>query len=454
MKLLSSKRALAVVLVLLFLFMLALNFITPYQADDFAYHFRFDNGEALDSVADIFPSLAAHSQILNGRLIAHFFVHLFEFLPKAVFNVINAAVFIALLVLMGRFVTCDLPRSRAAVLLLSFFAVWVFLPAFGEVVLWLDGSVNYLWAIVLNLVFLLPYCRLFMDGKSIKSPLTGLGLVLFAFVCGAFQETMSTASFLVALVFVLAARFYEKRRVGIYYILGVAASFAGLLFMALQPAESVVKSSSVSFVTFYHSFLNMMGYFRFFWPLIALFVVDFALCAFSKVSKKRLILAGIFFLGFLCANGVMLLAKIYPARCAAPAAVFLLIADGLLLNWLSELKYKKAVACILLLLCAAALFCGLVGTADIASTFAQFKANEAKIIQAAIDGTPELLLPELHGCTKYSVAYEMIFPSPIDWVNEYICNYYGVESIIGYDFYTDIFKDIKYICTKALEFSA
>ena len=454
MKLLSSKRAQAVVLVLIFLFMLIINFITPYQADDFVYHFRFDNGERVESVADIFPSLSAHAQILNGRLIAHFFVHLFELLPKAVFNLINAAVFMALLLLICRFVSCDLPRNRAVILLLSFFAVWVFTPAFGEVALWLDGSINYLWAIVLNLLFILPYCQLFMDDKRIKNPLVGIGFILLAFVCGAFQETMSTASFLVTLVFVLAVRFYEKRKVGIYYVLGVAASFAGILFMALQPAESVVKSSSVSFVTFYHSFLNMMGYFKFFWLLIALFVVVFALCSFSKVSKKRLLLSGIFFLGFLCANGVMLLAKIYPARCAAPAAVFLLITDGLLLNWLSELKYKNAVVCILLLLCVAAIFCGVLGTADIASTFAQFKANEAKIIQAAIDGTPELLLPELHGCTKYSVAYEMIFPSPIDWVNEYICNYYGVESIIGYDFYTDIFKDIKYICTKALEFTA
>lgn len=445
MKLLSSKRALSVVLVLIFLFMLMLNFITPYQADDFVYHFRFDNGEPVNSVADIFPSLAAHAQTLNGRLIAHFFVHLFELLPKAVFNIINAAVFVALLLLMTHFVSCDLPRNRAIILLLGFFAVWVFTPAFGEVMLWLDGSINYLWAIVLNLVFLLPYTRLFMDGKGIKNPLVGLGLVLLAFVCGAFQETMSTASFLVALVFVLAVRFYEKRKVSIYYMLGVVASFAGLLFMALQPAESAVKSSSVSFVTLYHSFLNMMGYFKFFWLLIALFVVGFALCSFSKVSKKWLMLAGIFFLGFLCANGVMLLAKIYPARCAAPAAVFLLIADGLLLNWLFELKYKKAVACILLLLCVAAIFCGVVGTADITSTFAQFKANEAKIIQAAIDGTPELYLPELHGCTKYSVAYEMIFPSPIDWVNDYLCDYYGAERIVGYDFYTDIFKDVKYI---------
>lgn len=85
MKILLSKRAYAAALALLFIFMLALNFLTPYQADDFAYHFSFDTGERIESISDIFPSLAAHTQTMNGRVIAHFFVHLFELLPKAVF---------------------------------------------------------------------------------------------------------------------------------------------------------------------------------------------------------------------------------------------------------------------------------------------------------------------------------------------------------------------------------
>ena len=38
----------------------------------------------------------------------------------------------------------------------------------------------------------------------------------------------------------------------------------------------------------------------------------------------------------------------------------------------------------------------------------------------------------------------MIFPSPIDWVNECMCKYYGVEKIIGYDFYTEFFADLPY----------
>lgn len=254
MRIISSKKAYTVILVLIFLFMLALNILSPYHGDDFAYNFSFATGERIASFADIFPSLASHAHSMNGRLVAHFFVHLFTLFPTVVFDIVNSVVFIALLLLMRTFICAQQPRPKALVTLLIFFGVWVFMPAFGEVDLWFAGSVNYLWAIVFNLIFLLPYYKLFMGGNIIKNPLTGICFVIFAFICGAFQETMSSASFLMALAFVLAAYFYEKRKFSMYYVLGVIASFAGLLFMALQPAESVVKSSFISLVSLFRSF--------------------------------------------------------------------------------------------------------------------------------------------------------------------------------------------------------
>ena len=85
------------------------------------------------------------------------------------------------------------------------------------------------------------------------------------------------------------------------------------------------------------------------------------------------------------------------------------------------------------------IYCGVLGSADIVSTFAQFKANEAAIIAARDAGEAEVLLPGLYGATKYSVAHDMEFPSSIDWVNGYLARYYGVQHIIGYDYYTQFF---------------
>ena len=132
MKLLSSRKAVVIVSALIFAFLFILNCFTPYQADDFVYHFRFDNSEPLTHIADIIPSMAAHARLLNGRLAAHSLVQLFELLPKPVFNFINAGMFMLLILLMERYAFGSKAASGALPILLPFCAVFVFMPAFGE----------------------------------------------------------------------------------------------------------------------------------------------------------------------------------------------------------------------------------------------------------------------------------------------------------------------------------
>lgn len=442
MKLLSTRKAYIIAFAVIFLFMLVCNCLTPYQADDFYYHFRVDNGEAMDNIADIIPSMIAHAEVLNGRLVAHTLVQLFEMPPKILFNLVNTGVFMLLLMLVCRLIGFGELRQNAVALVLVFCTLWVFTPAVGEVYLWLDGSVNYLWAMVFNLAFLVPYLRLFDSGECINRLVKKLLFVVFAFLCGAFQETASTAAFLLAVVFMVLTRHTAvggRRRVDWVYIAGAVASFAGLLFMATRSAELGIKSSSESFVSLYIGFSNMMSFFLRFAPGIGLFVVALVLCLLLRADIKRVVVASVFFLGFMCANGVMVLARIYPDRCACPALIFLVMANAVLLRELARLKYRTALTCLAALLCTSMLYFGILGVADITSTFAQFKVNEASILNAIAAGEDEVLLPQLYAKTKYSVAYSMIFPSTIDWVNESLAKYYGIDHILGYDFYSGVF---------------
>ena len=78
---------------------------------------------------------------------------LFLLLPKGIFNVFNALAFTALVYLLAR--PCRTGDRRSALLLLAVFGcVWVLQPEFGQVFLWLDGSLNYLWCAVLSLLWL------------------------------------------------------------------------------------------------------------------------------------------------------------------------------------------------------------------------------------------------------------------------------------------------------------
>lgn len=425
----------------MFIFLLLCNCLTPYQADDFYYHFRIDNGELVKSVADIVPSMVAHAEVLNGRLVAHSLVQLFEMLPKIIFNIINSAMLIALVALIRRYIGFGVAHRSAWDSILVFAALWVFTPAAGEVYLWLDGSINYLWAIVANLVFLLPYFVLFFDDKVMTGKAKKIGFVLFAFLCGAFQETASTAAFLLSVVFMILVHHNASvKKINWVYIAGAVASFAGLLFMATRSAELSVKSSSGSFINLYIGFTNAMSFFLRFAPGIGVYVVSFTLCIINHADKKKITASMVFFIGFLCAIGVMILARIFPDRCSAPALVFLVMANAVTLLELSRLKYKTVFTCFAVLLCTAFVYFAVLGMADITSTFAQFKANESTILAAVEAGEDGVRLPCLYATTKYSVAHAMTFPSTLEWVNQYMAEFYGIGHIEGYDLYSSAFS--------------
>lgn len=67
----ASRGALYIFLGVIGAFMLLLNLLTPYCADDFAYMESFDTQQWIERIWDVFPSMAAHARTMNGRLISH-----------------------------------------------------------------------------------------------------------------------------------------------------------------------------------------------------------------------------------------------------------------------------------------------------------------------------------------------------------------------------------------------
>lgn len=432
MKYIKSVKTERLILLILFAFMLFCNFFTPIFADDYAYHFRFDNWERVDSVGDIIPSMVAHAHSFNGRVVAHSLVQLFELLPKAIFNVINAALFILMLKMSFFFVERE--ERNNLLLLLLFAGIWLLFPAFGEVCLWLDGSINYLWAICAGLIFLRAYYLRYVSGRGLKI-WARLGLMLLAFISGAFQETMAVATFVMCLSFVLLCRVYKKNRVEAYWYIALLFYVAGICFMALQPAELSVKSMGLDFTSLYKSFINMLTIFKLYAVPIFVYVSALVLCLMAGKNREALILSGVFFLGFVCANGVMVFAAIYPTRCASPAVLFLIIADALLLRELFS-DYKKLAVCLSTLMLLSAAFWCVYGAADIMSSGMQMWANEKTILQGKEEGQMDFLLPHVYASTKYSLAKGMLYPDSEIWANDLMCKYYGVNSIQGYDYYS------------------
>lgn len=150
----------------IFFLLLVYNWLTPYLVDDFNYCFSFQTGDKLNSILDILPSMLAHACSMNGRLVAHSLVQVFTLLPGWVFDVANAAMFTLQIYLICAFTPKG--QSRWLQVLLVFFSVVLFEMAFGQVNLWQDGAINYLWSVVFALLFLKPFAASFLSQKAIS----------------------------------------------------------------------------------------------------------------------------------------------------------------------------------------------------------------------------------------------------------------------------------------------
>ena len=153
---------------------LVLNFLTPEYHDDFVYKFMFEGGgvnygHRVQDVGDLIQSQVCHYSTVNGRSLVHFLVQLFTgLLGKQVFNVVNAIIFCIFIGLLKRSwgKRHDLLGMAVALVLV------LLMPRFKDTMLWMTGSINYLWSATATLLFLMIYEKRRHQAVDKRMPLT------------------------------------------------------------------------------------------------------------------------------------------------------------------------------------------------------------------------------------------------------------------------------------------
>ena len=166
-----------------------LNWMTNYFSDDYVLAFTFDASclnydKPIKSIGDIIYSQYYHYLFQHGRVVTEGIVqYLMSLRNKHVFDVLNSVLFVVYLYLLqlhsGRFTWVGTVFAAAM--------TFVFTRAFGEVFLWLSGSVNYLWVACLTLLLLF----VFEKKQNGGSWLSGVCYGLVAFIVGSMQEGFS-----------------------------------------------------------------------------------------------------------------------------------------------------------------------------------------------------------------------------------------------------------------------
>lgn len=426
-------------------FFYALNLQTAMIADDFTYCFVFgEPGRRVESLGDLFISMRSHYNTMNGRLVLHFLTQLFLLWGKPVFNVVNTIgylLFTGLLYWHCKGTGAHNPVLYAGVHLLVCF----FMPVYGQTMLWLDGSANYMWGSILRLAMLLPL-RLYMQRGVSRSGSWGwLALSIPAGVIAGWTNENAAAALLVMLVlFLIYGRFFGLKTPR-WAVGALGGAVAGFLVMLSAPGNRVRVENNygdlkLTLQALWDGFtVCNRRLFYYVLPVLALFAGCLILLHFFGVEEKRarrrrVLIAVIYLAGAVAGVYAMLAVPYFPGRAMFGSVACALIAVGTVCAGIRFDKKLPQAACGMLLagcvLCAAGMYAGTY--ARDRQAYRAIQVREAYILQEKAAGNYDLILPAVRvQGDAYSPYYGLadIEPNPQHWANTAKAQYYGLNSI-------------------------
>lgn len=430
----TSRKLLWTFYIALFAFMLLCNVLTLKLSDDYAYLYSWADDSLITNPLQIIPSMAAHTVRMNGRLVAHGVAQFWLMLPGWMFDIANSLVFVLQIPLIVRICKGKNEERNNLLHVAIFCAIWVTELAFGQANLWLDGACNYLWSVVAGLLFILPYVSYFMSDDTQRGTLRGVLFLILSVAMGGWAESGSAACIFIAAVLLALGHFWQRKPMSYILVAGIVLAVAGYLTIYMAPAQ-MNKGSAMSLMSLLAGVLRCLLRLTEIWVLVAAFVLMLFLSVYNGTDRKRLVLAGVFFLGAMCANFILIFASFYPERVAISTTVLLICADAVLAQTLfAKGTYKTAIASVLILLVLTAPASLFRGVKDIYETFSTTKQNEEYLYQCAENGVMDVLLPIHTPSTKYSALYDLrylVTDDPNDWPNNAMARYYGVDTILG-----------------------
>lgn len=435
--------------VLAFGIMLFFNMSTHLAADDFAYNFifldegtdetgTFATGERLSDIGDVVQSMKAHYKQINGRVVVHFVVQVMMLVGKPVFNVINSAMFVALLVLMYLHCKGKAKQHNATLFVMIALAVWCFAPGLGITVFWLDGSVNYLWGSVLRLAVLLPFRYYYDSAQRAKTVPVTLAMAVASFFAGATNENTSAAFIGLCILFILLYRL-KGYKLPVWGFVSLVGAVCGYMFMIFAPATFIRMNDMAGASKLKYVAVMICKSVEVFCPYIAIFIILALVACFANRSKERIniMLPACYMMAAFAGDAVMLFSPYFPERAWFGIHIAAIVSIGMLVYQLktSERFVRQCVSII-------AVFWVIWGSYSVARTAldayivdSKFDARDAYIAEQKALGnydiTVRLIVPDEKRSPHHGVAD--LCEDPKNRRNKDMAKYYGLNTIVEGD---------------------
>lgn len=425
-----------------FLLFHRLNQMTDFTADDFIYHYHFQAGppdgstRLLTGPWDIVSSIATHYQLQNGRNVAHAILQFFFLFDKAVFDVANSVVLVAL----GPLVLAHVFARRGFTILHEaavYLTMWLFIPYFGQAALWMSGAVNYLWMSFLTLATLLPF-RLHAPGRAPSPAWLGLVMLPVGSAAGNANENSGGAWILLAVLFIVGW-VRAGGRVPLWAWAGVVGAVGGLVVQLVSPGNQKRAEKLAGTVSETTPFDRIPYLAQVAWDTSGvLFVVFVALLVVFLVGGGRLTGEPAIALQYVVAGAAsgaaMVMTPTMPHRSWIWTVLFLVIAIGVLGRaWQAPSRFKLA------LLSTALVVLGVWGAVVYAQAHASIQqthrevAEELRVIaEHKARGELDVVVTKFRLPTNRhnALAYTgNLRDDPNHSFNRWFAHYYGLDSI-------------------------
>lgn len=283
------------VIIFIFAVMFSLNYLMPLHRDDYDYSMIWKTGEHINSFDDVFDSTWRHYFLHGGRFFSVFCLNLFLWLGKIPFDIANAAMFVALVILIYFHARRKLKLDNEfGILAATGILAWLSFPHFGEVAIWKSGSTVYLWSAVPAATFLLPYnLELAGTWKLWQGKIFAFVMFFLGMVAGCSVENLGvTVTILTAAISVYC---YKKNSVKLWMPAGALGSLIGLIILIAAPGNFVrydVQSEGKGFLAHIgNQFAGNGEMLLYILPVILILICAFSLLKISAAKKRKITFA-------------------------------------------------------------------------------------------------------------------------------------------------------------------
>ena len=287
----SERLGTFAVIFFIFALMFWLNNLMPLHRDDYDYSLIWGTVEHINSLTDVFNSTWQHYFLHGGRFFTVFCLNLFLWLGKFPFDVANAAMFTALILLIYFHARREIKiGADFKILAVTGFFAWLSFPHFGEVAIWKSGSTVYLWSAVPAAIFLLPY-NLSLAKRFSAGKFFAVGIFLRGLLAGCSVENLGvTVAILSAGISFYAAK---KNFLQSWMPSGFFGSLIGLIILIAAPGNFVrydVQGEGKGIFTHIgNQFAGNGEMFLYILPLVLILLCAYRLLKISAAKRRGII---------------------------------------------------------------------------------------------------------------------------------------------------------------------